>query len=419
MTTKTHTFSDSKIQLDVIEPTNVTGNDAHISQKFWKNSATPSDNMSADGTGGNSDKYSWYGNFISCMELDWGNAKGQENEFTNMTETDINNLLFTKGIKTSDELLQVLCWLFKNRMQSSDPFATISDTTITRPKNNTLSGISWTGGSVTPDSDVISGTEITFNKGTITATYGNNNGTATITTSNISGVLTITSSNTSVVTINNIVKNGQTTITGIKAGNATITVKDDEKVVNEFNVTVENGSNTVDVTNNTTFEDSKGSSIDGTTITTPTVTSEETITITAKFGGKTASTEISYTVKPETIVSYYWYVGQTDPSTMTEISPIVDDLTSPGWRLIGTSLPNYSSSNKLWSGNNVITTGASFAKQYIVIPNESAACPRDGAGSDASTVGIYTKLSNVTISGVEYKVYETVGDKKKHDLDIY
>lgn len=126
---------------------------------------------------------------------------------------------------------------------------------------------------------------------------------------------------------------------------------------------------------------------------------------------------VTYTVTWPT--TYYWYVGQTDPSTMTEISPIVDDLTSPGWRLIGTSLPNYSSSNKLWSGNNVITTGASFAKQYIVIPNESAACPRDGAGSDASTVGIYTKLSNVTISGVEYKVYETVGNKKKHDLDIY
>lgn len=135
MTTKTHTFSDSKIQLDVIEPTNVTGNDAHISQKFWKNSATPSDIMSADGTGGNSDKYSWYGKFISCMELDWGNAKGQqENAFLNMTETDINNLLFTKGIKTSDELLQVLCWLFKNRLQSPILEATI----ITPPTAKSL-----------------------------------------------------------------------------------------------------------------------------------------------------------------------------------------------------------------------------------------------------------------------------------------
>lgn len=120
--------------------------------------------------------------------------------------------------------------------------------------------------------------------------------------------------------------------------------------------------------------------------------------------------------KPTT---YYWYVGQTDPSTMTEISPIVTDKTSPGWRLIGTELPDYSSSNKLWSGNDVITTGASLAKQYIVIPYESSACPRDGFGADASTVDIYNKLSDVTISGVTYKVYETVGRMRKHDLDIY
>ena len=119
--------------------------------------------------------------------------------------------------------------------------------------------------------------------------------------------------------------------------------------------------------------------------------------------------------------TYYWYVGQTDPSTMTEISPTVSDTTSPGWRLIGTSLPNYSSSNKLFEyveGGEIIT-GSSLAKQYILIPNDSAACPRDGLGNDASTVDIYNKLSNVTISGVEYKVYETVGKSKKLAIDIY
>ena len=117
--------------------------------------------------------------------------------------------------------------------------------------------------------------------------------------------------------------------------------------------------------------------------------------------------------------NYFWYVGQTNPSTMTSISPIVNDMTSPGWRLIGTTLPTYSSSNKLWSADDVITTGTSLAKQYIVIPANSSACPRDGAGNDASTVDIYTKLSNVTILGVEYKVYETVGRMFNHNLDIY
>ena len=127
-----------------------------------------------------------------------------------------------------------------------------------------------------------------------------------------------------------------------------------------------------------------------------------------KDGGGTGETPV-----------YYWYVGQTDPSTMTSINPIVSDTSSPGWREIGTTLPTYSISNKLWNATDVITTGTSLAKQYIAIPAESSACPRDGAGNDASTVDIYSKLSNVTIDNIEYKVYETVGRMKKHDLDIY
>ncbi len=120
-------------------------------------------------------------------------------------------------------------------------------------------------------------------------------------------------------------------------------------------------------------------------------------------------------------IFYYWYIGQTNPSTMTSISPIVTDTSSPGWRLIGTTLPTYSSSNKLFEyvEGGEIVTGPSLAKQYIAIPAESSACPRDGAGNDASTVDIYTRLSDVTISGVSYKVYETVGKSRKLAIDIY
>ena len=117
---------------------------------------------------------------------------------------------------------------------------------------------------------------------------------------------------------------------------------------------------------------------------------------------------------------YYWYAGQENPASMTSISPIVTDNTSPGWRLIGTTIPSYSASNMLWNENKgIIVTGESLAKQYVAIPAKSSACPRDGFGADASTVDIYTKLDNVTISGVEYKVYETVGKSRKYGLDTY
>ena len=48
-------------------------------------------------------------------------------------------------------------------------------------------------------------------------------------------------------------------------------------------------------------------------------------------------------VKEQT--KFYWYVGQENPAEMTSISPVVSDNTSPGWRLIGTSIPTYSASN--------------------------------------------------------------------------
>ena len=117
--------------------------------------------------------------------------------------------------------------------------------------------------------------------------------------------------------------------------------------------------------------------------------------------------------------AYYWYVGQTNPTTMSSITPIVTDTESPGWRLIGSTLPTYSASNKLWDATVIITTGTSLAKQYIAIPADSTACPRDGAGNDASQVHIYIQLENTTIDGVEYKVYETEGKMRRHNLDIF
>ena len=148
-------------------------------------------------------------------------------------------------------------------------------------------------------------------------------------------------------------------------------------------------------------------------------TNDATYTITAICDGQSANYTVTVAHKTASI-NYYWYVGQTNPTSMASISPIVKDNTSPGWRSIGTSIPSYSVSNMLWNENKgVIVTGDSLAKQYVAIPAKSSACPRDGAGNDASTVAIYNKLNNITIGGVEYKVYETVGKSKKYLLDTY
>ena len=116
-----------------------------------------------------------------------------------------------------------------------------------------------------------------------------------------------------------------------------------------------------------------------------------------KNGGGTAET-----------TKYYWYVGQTDPSTMSSITPIVTDNTSPGWRLIGTTLPTYSSSNRLWSNAiNGDINMTDLSNIYIAIPNTTT-IPRDGLGGSNLDNGSYEKLPNTkTIDRVEYTIYKS------------
>ena len=137
----------------------------------------------------------------------------------------------------------------------------------------------------------------------------------------------------------------------------------------------------------------------------------------------TEQTEISITVKAKPIeIRYYWYVGQTNPATMTSISPIVTDKsdnTSPGWREIGTEIPTYSSSNKLFDdSNNSISLGGRV-EWYVAIPTKSSAIVRDGLGNDGTQVAICVKQSNVTINGVEYKVFKSDGTERSFSYPIY
>ena len=98
---------------------------------------------------------------------------------------------------------------------------------------------------------------------------------------------------------------------------------------------------------------------------------------------------------------YYWYVGQTNPASMTSITPVVSDTSSPGWRLIGTTVPTYSASNKLWDG---VTNGITFAARdiyYYAVPSSNIKIYDD---TGASVMEMFA-TSEVTIGGVKYYVY--------------
>ena len=106
---------------------------------------------------------------------------------------------------------------------------------------------------------------------------------------------------------------------------------------------------------------------------------------------------------------YYWYVGPTDPSTMTSISPIVTDTSSPGWRLIGDSLPN--SGTVLFDGTGSISMNSSTkVTQYIAI------------NSTDVNLGFYDSLGNEATTFVTgptvvngWNVYTTNSKSKSFD----
>ena len=107
---------------------------------------------------------------------------------------------------------------------------------------------------------------------------------------------------------------------------------------------------------------------------------------------------------------YYWYIGTTDPTTMTDISPIItndipdsDGRWSPGWRLIGSSLPAYSLSNMLWDGatNNILFGSRNY--YYLALP--SSALKVYNSGGDNEMEGC-TSLGTKTINGVTYYIYK-------------
>ena len=115
--------------------------------------------------------------------------------------------------------------------------------------------------------------------------------------------------------------------------------------------------------------------------------------------------EILAIMQQENGTKYYWYVGTSNPAEMTSISPIVTDNTSSGWRLIGTSLPAYSQSKKLWDGvTNTISFGGR-SEYYYAVPSNNIKLYDD---TGASVMDTFT-ISETTINGVKYYIYKKNG----------
>ena len=133
-------------------------------------------------------------------------------------------------------------------------------------------------------------------------------------------------------------------------------------------------------------------------------TDDATYTITATCDGQYANYIVTVAHKTASI-NYYWYVGQTNPTSMTSIDPIVKDNTSPGWRLIGTSIPAYTANNVLWDGqkNEIVFDNYNDVTAYLALPNNTIKL-RDGLGNDVTSELL--SLGTKNINGVNYYIYQ-------------
>ena len=119
--------------------------------------------------------------------------------------------------------------------------------------------------------------------------------------------------------------------------------------------------------------------------------------------------------------TYYWYVGITDPSTMTSISPIVTNTTSPGWRLIGNNKPTsstFTSSNMLWNGDTNNIAFGSRAISYIAIPYKPLQM-WDVTGGDGLFYTIQNNGNPTNIGGVDYYIYMSDYKTAAFTMNIY
>ena len=113
---------------------------------------------------------------------------------------------------------------------------------------------------------------------------------------------------------------------------------------------------------------------------------------------------------------YYWYVGQENPASMTSISPVVSDTSSPGWRLIGTSIPTYTFENPLYNAdiNPIVSNPSKNDYWYVGLPSNSSLSIYNSLKGDEILSGNWTKEStDLNLGNVKYNVYKIVAPQRK------
>ena len=114
---------------------------------------------------------------------------------------------------------------------------------------------------------------------------------------------------------------------------------------------------------------------------------------------------------------YYWYVGQTQPTSMTSVTAQDSGIfTNNNWHTINVN-NTYSFKNPIYNSESNPIAGNSNTYWYVALPADKSYGVYDSDDVNEVTVGNITKLSStITVENVTYNIYKTVGTYRKFNV---
>ena len=94
---------------------------------------------------------------------------------------------------------------------------------------------------------------------------------------------------------------------------------------------------------------------------------------------------------------YYWYAGQVKPTSMENDPETSSEYTCNNWFEIGTILPPNIAQR--------VTGGENGKPWYAAVPTAAGLVPGHSGEDDTSM----TKISTITVNGVQYDVWDALG----------
>lgn len=123
-----------------------------------------------------------------------------------------------------------------------------------------------------------------------------------------------------------------------------------------------------------------------------------------------ATNTFIYYTKVAPAVTYYWYAGQTQPTSQQSVTAQdTEPFTNNNWHTIDDINAEYSLSNPLYESSTKQIDGNEKTYWYVAVPSASSISIYDSDDVNEVDNGNWTTEEPITVGGVSYNVYKSTG----------